>query len=1804
MADINSNSWPNKSVQIDRPQGFAPLYNIKQARQSPPIIEPEETIQSAKIQAYQDGQILDPGKSRLLRNKYQVTKLLDTNERKPNIDEALVFNPRAKIQLAPLLDRQAADAQAVFANPRRQDKGTNNEELGRQSVCIQVPKGPHADDILLDKALADFEREYEKESGSKSNILIVGSNRVDCQLKATRMLLLAAAETRQTLYSHMEILDANNLHDQAKTHEPRIIFVAGKTLTGSAGLKGSKRSAPRAAAKRETEKTSKKKTAAKASVCNLLKKFGENANLEKVKYLYFDATQEYLAKESQDTFHFLRNHIKHDPSDPAQILATAHCDHERGANGDSLSLKSWFPFYLYANSPQEFRDEGLMPDLETIPYQTKIGEATAEDKRQQKALAKPANKKATRLDEEPNNTIQTVSFSKDLLGPTRIGGTVNEIYAGYETLVAEFDRLNARKPKRVFIKAQTRKLALKLYNKFRASGVKVARTHSLGVKKASDIQTITEEHEIAGAKAAGNTAELNVFTDATTQTGANNCHYAKDRLELLRAFGKKDGYEVLIHCDSLDGLEIPADCIMLACKPIVDSDKAEKYLAPVLCQNRSHPQANDDITKLVWLTQKSLRIDNPITVEEVVKGIEKNHGENHDIELRRIAVSDNRNGGGSTEAAKTRGTYDGDEDGIGQSALFTGAKEWQEFLHRQIVKSLGFATVQEGLEILADSYLESATAIESETLPSTDEVIDMLEGKLRSHPRAHDVIRSLRKEFGKDEFIEIIQRFPQYTGIINQTEASLRLHHMLNEHLANKDTETAWLATLNRENYPSITGIENYQQFIAKYLLQLNQTGENRDLLIDPTITLRYVDIILGLSDSFRGLKKPADAIFNDFYKFAQRESQHILPVTVARQDCFPNRVHFRNSITNPQQAFENTAYIINNEGIQGNPKWLQVINRIKPQGLNPFGLRQSSNQERLITDFLYNKGYRTRAYQSPEDLQNHVEVLLGASDSLNDNTEAATRLRQAFFKYLKTQHQGLNLAEVENIYPGINSLEDDFKTEASLITLVSDTMAENKLDKLQEKPWTDLLEASSPETDKAKLRAETIARFIYNNEDLKKKAANSIDDLTAIITACLQPKQARNATIFTRFLKDLSKNQELYIRPILLERAYPRLIKLADITKDLEGISDVVDYLIENNGVVKNDPWLELLEPLKPKLTPPGFKADISQRAQMIAGFLDQNRRLACFNTYTELQETCSVLMGGILGNKKGRTPQQRQVLNEFISSLDHNYQPALSPMSLIELFPNDTRLEELIDTESKLLPVISKNLASLSENADSGWLEAIDRARVPGVPPPTRNADPEAKLARRARVINKFLYDNLIKADADTRKSVSNIEKAIAVCLGYGRCLRSATELPPTKLFEKFNTFINADNKLAHSLYPEAIKIDSSDNTAIQAAVNALLENGTIQETQLNWTNLLNTALQSTSSTLNPDALRLARAGLVADYLAESANGQKYQHLASLLLKGPNDQDDLLQGFIDFLQRKYPDTLTNIALHRIFNFVTVSEQEVRDAVTTAISKEDFLRDYKHDRTNAKYKNDQRPSFEGFYQKVQQITGCDLDELARIFPIEHRDVQFYSDPINMIIAHKRPKPKDEFHLADSNNSQVKSFAKDTIEKGNKTRLLKWQQETKDMRRLMMTILNEADLTQRHKERAVLEEIYRPDGYPRNRPNPSIESDNVRGLIELLDASPSRQKTCIFFVCDDELSLYEGTNQGLELVYLKSQAKWATKAEAEVEVQKVQDLFRNSAQHDPLVLIQALKSLVCDGNLPDHLTVLADILLAKSTQRD
>ncbi|MDA1021611.1 MAG: hypothetical protein O2962_08715, partial [Cyanobacteria bacterium] len=1260
MADINSNSWPNTSGQIDRPRGFAPLHNFKQ-RLKLQLIQPKETIQSASIQAYKDGQVLHPYKARLLTNKFQVAKLLDTNERKPNIDEALVFNPRARIQLAPMLDKQAADAQAVFAKPRRQDKGTNGEELGRQSVCIQVPKGPHADDILLSKALADFENEYEKESGSKSNILIVGSNHVDCQLKATRMLLLAAPETRKTLYSHMEILDANNLHDQAKNHEPRIMFVAGKTLTGSAALKGSSRSVPTvteetANGQESTKKTAKKKTAAKASVATLLKEFGQNADLAKVKYLYFDATQEYLAKESQDTFHFLRDNIKHDPSEPAQILATAHCDHERGANGDSLSLKSWFPCYLYANSPQEFKDAALIPDLETIPYETKIGEATAEGKKQQQAIAKPTKRKATKLDDEPDakpsNTIQTVSFSKDLLSPTRIGRTVNEIYDGYETLVAEFERLNNRKPKRIFVKAQTRKLALKLYNKFRASGVKVARTHSLGVKKTTDQETIAAQYELAGAKAAGNTAELNVFTNATTKTGENNCHYAQDRLELLRVFGQKHGYEVLIHCDSLDGLEIPADCMILACDPIINSDSAEKYLAPVLCQNRSYPQANDDITKLVWLTQKSLKIDNPITVKEVVKGIEKNHGEKHDIELRRIAVSDNRNGGGSTEAAKARGTYDGDEDGIGQSALFTGAKEWKEFLHRQIVESLGFTTVKEGLDILAESYLDGATTIGSETLPSTNEVIDMLEGKLRSHPRAYEVIRSLRKEFGENEFTEIIQRFPQYAGIINQTEASLRLHHILNEHLANKDAEmkATWLTILNRENYPSITGIENYQQLIAKYLLQLNQAGHNSDILIDPTITLRYVDIILGLNDNFRGLKKPADDIFNDFYKFAQRESQHILPVTVARQDCFPNRVHFRNSITGPQQAFDNTAYLINHEKIQGNQAWLDVINKIKPQGLNPFDLKQSSNQERLVTDFLYNQGYRTRAYQSPETLQNHVEVLLGASDSLDDSTAAATKLRQAFFQYLKTQHQGLNLTAAAKIYPGINSLEDDFKTEANLISLVSDTMAENNLDTLEDKPWTDLLEASSPETDKAKLRAETIARFIYNNQDLHKQAANSIDDLTAIITACLKPKQVTNNSVFIRFLKDLSENQRLYIRPILLERAYPKLIKLADITKDLEGISDVVDYLIENNGVVKNDPWLELLEPLKPKLTPPGFKADISQRAQMIAGFLDQNRRLACFNTYTELQETCSVLMGGIPGNKKGRTPQQKQVLNEFI--------------------------------------------------------------------------------------------------------------------------------------------------------------------------------------------------------------------------------------------------------------------------------------------------------------------------------------------------------------------------------------------------------------------------------------------------------------------------------------------------------------------------------------------------------------------------
>lgn len=294
------------------------------------------------------------------------------------------------------------------------------------------------------------------------------------------------------------------------------------------------------------------------------------------------------------------------------------------------------------------------------------------------------------------------------------------------------------------------------------------------------IRKLAEKLIAKGKRFAVINSEENYVYNGNEKIGTANI----SRSNLLEHFGKD--FDILLHCSSLDGMEFPAEGLML-CSPLGEEHHLEKILAPVFTADRTLAKQNP---RKVWYLK---RVDNKELHEEL-ESINDRH-------YRQVQVPERREREDKPESAAVN--ISGMDLRIGP-----GLKP-QDFEYAQWTAELEALTNQEQREIFLSNAPDAETKAKRELLliGQTDGDMDFVQAELATLGLSSENIQKLAA------------KFPHITGLANSDQVEARAKHILKTHKINDDYLEDFYRTWNAGS-PGSNGRQQLKRILAEFIFE------------------------------------------------------------------------------------------------------------------------------------------------------------------------------------------------------------------------------------------------------------------------------------------------------------------------------------------------------------------------------------------------------------------------------------------------------------------------------------------------------------------------------------------------------------------------------------------------------------------------------------------------------------------------------------------------------------------------------------------------------------------------------------------------------------------------------------------------------------------------------------------------------------------------------------------------------------------------------------------------------------------------
>jgi hypothetical protein len=421
--------------------------------------------------------------------------------------------------------RIAKKLEAQFKTPT--DPSTNSKygtkALIVNSAFIHGPSGSFPSDVFLDRALKNLEK-GKKNCDSKdgaSNIVIIGRRKSSCERMARRLLRMANPRDRADIESRIEVLDSYNIieaQDEQTAKSPKIIFIPSESLTTVLSKKG----------KREELLTDSR---SEANVKRDLTKLVRHIDLDRLKYLYFDHAHTMTSRGKSMIFDYLKKNMDGRVGTGFQeIIGTSYCAKYHVDDSDDSEDK-------------EDKQETNVRDIR-------------DQLNHHHSLPSPGELYRVAMPDTMIPQIKVTSIGLELPGDEQIPGrrknyTFEHNFAYNEAWIKE--HLIEGKSQADSHEAQGLEAN---YQEILDEGVTNPRI-MISTKRIKTAQIIRDLLIDKGYKVGiTNTKDGHKYYSSKDEETS-----IEDRTDLIDKFGKD--FNILIHCGSLDGEEIPADLTMV-----------------------------------------------------------------------------------------------------------------------------------------------------------------------------------------------------------------------------------------------------------------------------------------------------------------------------------------------------------------------------------------------------------------------------------------------------------------------------------------------------------------------------------------------------------------------------------------------------------------------------------------------------------------------------------------------------------------------------------------------------------------------------------------------------------------------------------------------------------------------------------------------------------------------------------------------------------------------------------------------------------------------------------------------------------------------------------------------------------------------------------------------------------------------------------------------------------------------------------------------------------------------------------------
>jgi hypothetical protein len=733
----------------------------------------------------------------------------------------------------------------------------------------------------------------------------------------------------------------------------------------------------------------------------------------------------------------------------------------------------------------------------------------------------------------------------------------------------------------------------------------------------------------------------------------------EDRLALIDDFGKE--YNILIHCGSLDGEEIPAD-LTLVYKVPNTSENLEYYSASARTpfqEEESNPREFLARPRSIWLIDRAANEN--YRVEEMLGLINSRHQENDSG----IAITARRKLDGLTPQEVSELAKLGDT--ASSVLLYGGNPLWLNYLEDVLKNYEPGKKIDEKLKVLSQAVFELIK--DEKGLAKVDQAT--INKILRGAPTglSHENIRKILDWCFTSANVELecknlVSQFPFITGISSADEVKSLIDSL---ELGSEDN--AWQKFL----YSSYGSKDEFNKLLADFLFRQNDAS-----IFYQKEKLTHVVNVLVRNQISTDADKELDQKFLEFLLTNPVTAQKfsIVRANEIRPDKFklPDHVSIRS-------VPADLAYLNSNNFLDKNPKWVDLLKKA-------LGYQNESMLIKYLAEhILRNNPYN---FASKDVLVSAASCLLGSPRHRNPE------MIKSLVRYINEGQipPRIDPKEVNSVFPDTYIIEQTDEDRVQLIV--------NALNQIESKIGTakiDFLRRLNQKPEQ--IFFNFIKKLI---EDKQKEIFKDDESIKSFLRDLFNPHTDRvKQNLSSQFIDYLINSYPETFDIIDAEKTFRQIINLNQLAQDPQKAQKII--LFSLNKIQGNRKWAKALE----EYLGVASGALLENLAPLIHQFMPENNL-----KIEDVLKLNQVFLGAVTSPNE----EQKNKFREFISFLETRKSKTFDQNTLQSIFPAYYSYAETISTPEGLAKRIKEKLDNSSAGYNQKFLDKIKQAALDSTP------------------------------------------------------------------------------------------------------------------------------------------------------------------------------------------------------------------------------------------------------------------------------------------------------------------------------------------------------------------------------------------------------------------------------------------------------------------------------------------------------